>query len=507
MKRLPSESALCWAVCALIFAIQAATLNAAPDWIGDDYAAYIANAQSLLTGAPYPLAAYVPNLAVDSGPAAYPPGLPALLTLPIRWFGVDFTAIAVVNILVLTLAVRLIIAWMRPAIPLPTALAAGLLIGLSPFAIAFKGVVASEFLCLALIFAWLLLERRPGRLPKTAAALALAAALLTRLAAAPALLAPLLRRRPRWANLLIPLAAAALAWLILTSTVPDLLAHYRANINANTESVTGESGLKAMLALLPANLLTLPGRLAVLWSYAGQGAQPPLNLIADIVRKLATAALLLAGFAGLALRLRRGVTSAETFFLLSLAMLAVLPAIMAGPRLFLALSVLLIAYALEFADVTPRPQLARIATLATLFLASAISWTSIATTPPTQYTATEPRAQALYNYLRAVPRANEAVLAHRARAIAFFTGRSTTDWHQDHADDAFLAWAESQGATMLLLAVDDAPIRRIARGDTSIAALNAALDRFERNFLGADKARFTLLFGNDRFRLYGLPTP
>jgi hypothetical protein len=265
-----------------------------------------------------------------------------------------------------------------------------------------------------------------------------------------------------------------------------------------------------MVGQIMGNLASLPGRLSALWSYAGQGAQPALPLWLGLLRKAATLLLLGGGFVGLFLRLRQGARGAEVFFLLMLAALLVLPEIMAGPRLFLPLSVLIVGYVLDAAGAFRRPVPAQIVVLAVLLVGSGASWIAMARAPDNPYRATEPRAEALFHWLRAVPEPGEVVLARRARAVVFFTGHPASDWHQTKADAGFLAWADAKRATLLLTSIDQIEARQIVRragGIEDDASLSAALDTWEAQFFGAAQPRFERVFENTRFRVYRVPPP
>ncbi len=516
MKIRLSEPALFWMLAALVGLVQAFTINGAPDWFGDDYASYIHSAQALRGEGRYALSGYTANLAVDAGPAAYPPGLPLMLTLPMAFAGTDFNALCLLNAVAIGLFVRLFAAWLRPAVPLPIAAAAALLAGLSPFMLTYKNVVASELPCLALLFAWFLVDRRMISGERWTGAvlsgLLLGASVLTRLAVAPALLAgpvaeAIRRRRLSLPVLLVPVLAVAIAALGLRWASPELIRHYWANVGANAGG-----GLLpvALLKQLPGNLAALPGRISVLWSYAGQGVQPALPLWLDLPRKAATLLLLAGGLFGLVLQLRRQARAAEVFFLINLALLPLLPEIMAGPRLYLPLSVLLVGYALTAAGAWRQAWLAQGAVIAVLLVGSACSWIAIGRLPANPYTLDEPRAAAMLDWLRYVPARGEVVLTHRARAVVFFTERPATDWHQKSADTAFLTWAAARNAPLLLISIDQPEIRQIARqagGGTDEAGLNKALDAWEERFFGENRERVETAFRNTRFRIYRLPPP
>ena len=97
------------------------TLREGHDW-GDDFALYIAHARNLAEGKPYAATSYVYNPAfAEMSPPAYPPGYPVLLAPVYALFGLNFTAMKVLNILLFAAFVLLCPLGFRRQLP-PVAL-------------------------------------------------------------------------------------------------------------------------------------------------------------------------------------------------------------------------------------------------------------------------------------------------------------------------------------------------------------------------------------------------
>ena len=456
-------------IAALVVVAQAITLVPGHEWYADDYAAYIHNARALINGGSYALPGYVANLMVDAGPAAYPVGYPAMLAPVVALFGVDFKAILTYNLVFAGLCVVLFMLWLRPVTGEVVALAAGLLVGFSPFVTGFKPMVQSEFGCTALLFAWLLLDRsaaaRPSqRIWPVLAGLALGAMALTRLVMAPAIAAAGLAA-VSWHNrrlrldphrLLIPSIAVLLLIGGLLAFTPEIVTHYWINVTTNSQAETAgrSTGLSQVLLIIRDNILRLPGQISVVWSYGGIGAQIPLTGVADLERKAATVVLLIAGLAGFIHRLRRGPGAPEWFFLLQLCTLLPLPAMMTAPRLYIMHSLLLIYYAFVGVAALIGGRWSRWAVVAVLVAGSVPSWQHMAASRADPFSVTEPRAQEFLAWVRSATPPDAVLVARRARAVLFFTGRNAVDWHQPAADAGFQAWAQARRADYIVFSID-----------------------------------------------------
>ena len=518
----PNSLILRFSLLALAIVVwQIATLDAAPEWYSDDYAAYIPNALSLLHFTPYSLPKYLINPLVDAAQGTYPPGYPALLTVPLAIFGVNFTAIGVFNLLLLGVFLVLLMGESARQIgPWPAAFV-GVAVGVSPFVTEFKSQVQSEFAFMLLLWGTFALARdeRRGWL-----AVAMAATVLTRLvggALLPALpLAAWLRaRRVRLEPLLVSIFAGILIIAGIAAVSPRAVSTYWQGVGANaalqTQTATQSSGGLAAAALpdlIGRNIKELPGKISLIWSYGAQAATDrPAPLVNGL--KVATGLLLLAGCAGLVRAWRAGPGLPETFFVIELAGLLVLPAQMTGARIFLPLSVQVLIYAIFAAQALPRHRPRQMAVAAMLFLTAVPAGLNLATVlhqPVENYTATEPRAQAFFAWIRANTSPDDVILCRRTRALVMFTDRFASDYHQTNVDAGFFAWVAGMKAQYLAESIDQSDVAAIARADhlpRTDAGLNAALDIYETTFFGAMRDRFPVVYRSDRFRIYRILAP
>ena len=492
---------------------QIATLDAAPSWSSDDYAGYIPDTLALLHGGTYGLAKYILNPLVDAAPANYPVGFPLLLTLPVALFGVNWFAIAAYNLL---LYGGFLFVWMLYARPLVGPIAAGVIgiaLGVSPFTTGFKGQVQSEFAFMLLFAVTLLLaERRRGA--GVGLAIAMAAAVLTRLVGGvllPALpLAVWLRaRRLSWRPLLVAGLAGLLVLAGLLAVSPDLFARHLASVNTAIQGGgAAQSGgvLHALPGQILQNLRDLPGNISVFWSDGA--ALAPLWLALPL--KAATAVLLVFGFVGLTIRLFTNPGLTEIFFLLELAALLVLPRQMVGARLYLPLCALLLIYAFDAARALPTmpligAPLPSILVGVLLAFPITVNLRSVLAQPADPFTATEPRATAFLDWVRANTAPTDVILCRRTRALVMFTDRYASDYHLTPVDPAFFPWAASIRASTIVLYIDLSEVQALARAQNlppTIEGLNTALDRYEDRFFSTARGRFSLAFRSDRFRVY-----
>lgn len=518
--RLSSLTLRFFLLAAVMIAWQIATLDAAPDWYSDDYAAYIPNALSLLHFSPFSLPKYIVNPLVDSAPGTYPPGFPALLALPIGLFGVNFTAIAVFNLVLLG---GFLVAAMRESAraigPWPAAFL-GVIVGLSPFVVVLKTQVQSEFAFMLLLWVTFALARdeRRGWL-----ALGMAATILVRLvggALLPALPVAVWLRHRRWR--IEPVAVSAIAGVLVAVGMllasPQVVGIYVRLVGTNAATQTQTAlpagsmlSAQALPDLIVGNIKGLPGKISLLWSYGAQDATDrPASLV--LALRIATALILLAGFAGFIRAWRAGPSLMETFLVIELAGLLVLPAQMTGARIFLPLSVQLLFYALLAMPGLSAQLPRQIALGAVMLLVAVPTGLNLATTlrlPVENYSATEPRAQDFFAWIKANTSPDDVILCRRTRALVMFTDRYASDYHQAKVDDGFLPWAAGLKAKYLAVSIDQVDVTKIAQAHNlprTDAGLNTALDMYESEFFGPLRDRFPTVYRSERFRIYRIVT-
>jgi len=148
MNRKPAASRIEWVFFALVIIIIGlvyfATFYPDQNW-GDDFAQYLHQAENLAVGKDmadtgYIYSRYTPVL----GPRAYPPGFPLLLAPIYAIWGLNMTAFQVYLIVLQLIALILIYLLYRAEVSLPTALILLVMMGLSPYLIAFKRAIMSD---------------------------------------------------------------------------------------------------------------------------------------------------------------------------------------------------------------------------------------------------------------------------------------------------------------------------------------------------------------------------
>ena len=125
--------------------------------------------------------------------------------------------------------------------------------------------------------------------------------------------------------------------------------------------------------------------------------------------------------------------------------------------------------------------------------------------PVENYSATEPRAQAFFGWIKANTAPDDVILCRRTRALVMFTDRFVSDYHQTKVDSGFFPWAAGIKAGYLAVSIDQAEVAAIARAQhlpRTDAGLNSALDIYEGDFFGALRDRFPVVYRSDRFRVY-----
>jgi hypothetical protein len=530
MRRIPPYQAFL-ALALAITAFQLATLAPQIGWNGDDYVGYIADASALLHGGPYGLPGYVINPDMDIGIAAYPPVYPLLLSLPMAVFGANFAVLDAWTVMLFGAALFALMLYARPLTGTAGALAAGAAAGLGPFVYDWKNGVMSEFCFVLMLFLSLLAERRfaAGR-GGVATGLAMAAAVLTRavgLALWPALLlADAMRaRRLRGAALACVAGSVVVVVVGMLAVRADSFSQYLRLFTVNTElQVQGAAGaapiglahgavavsLGERLGLISGNLRQAPGNLSMAWSFGAQFDPALKSGAIGLAGKALTLLLLGLGTAGLVLRVRRGISLAETFFVIELAGLMVMPHTLITMRLFLPLSLMLIFYVFVAARALQlrlgwRLPLAQGVCFLLLAASASIGYAGLLPLPTEGFTADRPPAVAFFDWVKANTPPQALLVSRSPRALIYDTGRRAVDYHLDHVDADFLAWERSLHADDIVLNIDLAEVKALARArglPLTTAGLNQALDLYQGFFFGPYREKFPLVYANAWFRVY-----
>ena len=515
-----------WSVFGLMLVLHLATLDVHPILHGDDYIAYLANAQALLNHTTYGMPGFLMNTdyagGADLGQGAYPIGLP-LLVLPIVWWAAGSVPAALGGMAALNCA--LVAGFAGLMVRLAQLLAgrvagslAGLVAGLSPFLFDQGGFRSpSEPAFLVVFVLTLLADARlaeSGRRGDAAWVGALAAvATLMRVVGVlliPAvLLAEALRRRRIGATVLLAGGvAAALAVLGLVAMGQDyFIRNVAIFASPGHATVAVHEGMGPRLWQ---NLRALPGNLSVFWGY-GWGGTAPLTGVARLGLQLAGLAVLLAGGAGWLISLRRGGVAMAAFAVLQTAMLLVLPLAQQSPRYYLPVSVLLLLYVLIACDAAGRWRgvglvLAGLA----IGVPMAVNWPGVlaARVADQRYSILEPRMTELAAWVRSATPADRVLLSHRPRTLVMLTGRAASDFTESRADAGFAALVAATQARLLVQMID-APelVAQAAQSGAPIteASLNAQADAWEVRFFAP--AAPPMVFRNARFRVYTIAPP
>lgn len=499
-----------------------------PGLYSDDYAVYYSNAKSLVDGAQYAMPNYVINnhyaMGTDTGQGAYPPGLPLLWAGAMRLGYGDLGSLAAMNVIITGLLAASVIAYLwRPAGAV-AALAVGLHVGFSPsFDMQGNFRAPSEPLFLLLLVVTLFTDRwRQADRPYAAfgQAVAMLSMILARIPGIiiiPALgVAELLRRRRLDRRVVaITLFTGALAGLILLLLVGDYFSK-NAEIMAASASAAGPgampNGLSTRLICLfhvaLHNLTDLPGNLSSLWSWGMQQPSTPIPFLPAAQRRLLgliTEALALVGFIRACLS---GVTIAETFFVLQLAVLLTLEGEQSGPRYYMANSLLMLFYAAmsvrwlstKFPQPVTRAALLALLVLPPAYYAFAVT-SGVRQAGIDDFPITDAPSRQALAWLRANVGQNERLAAHRPRTFALFTGSAAADYHIKTLDDAFFSWASEAGIGYLVLYAvqpevrDRVPLARKNDPD----ALSAALNSYTEAVRAPSLDRSEIVFDNQRF--------
>ena len=130
-------------------------------WYWDD-PGYVLHARNLAEGRPYADTGYIPNPHNYIAPQAYPPGLPLLLHTVVAMFGVDPTALRVLNLLIHFLMLAVLARLIRDDLPLPHRCVLVGAVGLHPMFWDYLHRMMSDLPFVLLVFAALLFYRRAG---------------------------------------------------------------------------------------------------------------------------------------------------------------------------------------------------------------------------------------------------------------------------------------------------------------------------------------------------------
>lgn len=459
------------AFAALILAIGAfllATIRDGHDW-GADFAQYVQHARNLVEGRPYAATGYVYNPATAAtGPRAYPPLFPLLLTpvVAATWPELNLTAMKVECIAFLLVALVLIERTLR-AVARPWLRYATVgLIGFNPWIWDFKDQVLSDLPFLAFVYATLALAQhleRPDTRPRGAAVTAALVGLSAFLATATRtvgitlvaafVLAELLRERRITRVMVIASLVYAVGFVIQSRFLPP------------EASYTDQLRNDPLVVLR--NLDVYTRAFSVVW-HNGYWLTP---------RAVLTGLTIVLALVGWATRVRAGATILEVFLVPYLGIVLAWPSEQ-GTRFLLPILPLLFVYALVTLERVHRALPALL--VAAAVLSYGARYTTLDFGPLTNGVST-PSARELFAFLRTRTAPDDVIAFRKARAISLFTGRPAVVPHVA-PDDELAAYLRTVHARWVVDGLD------------------------EENRLGGIVARhpewFQLTFRNAEFRAY-----
>jgi lysylphosphatidylglycerol synthetase-like protein (DUF2156 family) len=499
-------------------------------WGGGDFASYVWNGQNLLAGRPLGEAPFIPNYETNTGVTVVPPVFPLALSAPIALFGSDLELLKVYNVCILlvflALAYRFAVA-NAPSIALPFLLA----LAASPQLWAMRDALMSEYLFLAFILAALLAwdrlyrvdsdESRPDWFWLALTSLCVCAAILTRvvgIALLPAVFCAGVwaeRRLSRKTITITLLAACAFAFLVLVIGIFEQYApsFEKAAVDGsqsmqNIEDSVGLGELAAQAVRdLPSRLRFMISQTSALWTQMITWDSDMAKGWPGQYQQLVTALLFLFGALGFLARSLQRLTLAEWFTAGYTAMMALVPAYLSAGRMYLPVAIMLVFYAFFFVEFATRrllqrpPVLASSALLLLILFSDALSFSAYAGSTSVDYRSSDAEAVEFFAEVRRIVPEDAVMVGYRPRGVAFFTDRTSTDYHHDSSAPAFWGWVEAIGAGYMYFDAADQHLDRFIEVSDDPAD---NVRRYARIFIGENEERFQLRFENERFLLYEL---
>jgi hypothetical protein len=506
------------------------TLGDGVGWGGGDFASYVWNARNLLEGRALGDAPFIPNYEANTGVTVVPPLFPLALAAPVALFGPDLHVLKLYNLGFLLAFFFLSFRYARTELR-GVAIFFLLALAASPQLWAMRDALLSEYLFLLLLMALLISWERlyhpvEGSLDNAGSRSAMvsilaAAAILTRVVGV--VLVPAVFLAGIWTERRLSLrtlaitasAAGAFAYLVLSIGIFE---QYTPSFSHAAMDDAGQSpigagqaqgladSLLATLQLIPERLRFAFGQVSVLWT---RGIQDDPGAAAGWpaqYQRAVTALLLVLGAAGFLARAIRRATLAEWLTLGYGSMMLLIPAYLSSGRMYLPVAVMLVFYAFYATAVLGRLLPGGIrwtppATLLCLILVSdALSFQAIDKQPLAQGSA-DPLAVEFFDAVRRTVPEDAVMIGYRPRGVAFFTNRTTTDYHQTSADADFWGRAARIGASYLYFDTADP---RTRQSGTAPDDPRQSLSRYAAEFMDDSGVRFDPVFENERFRLYKL---
>jgi hypothetical protein len=464
------------------------TLRQGHAW-GDDFSMYIHHAKNLAEGAPYGQTGYIYNPYIhlytsyqaQIGPQTYPPIVPLLLT-PIYYFwGMNLNAFKIGLILTFILALVVIAQAFKGYLSPPWLAALVFILGFNPFFWQFKDNIVSDLPFLFFIYLGLFLIHRAyesretrGKLDALLIALSIYLAYGTRsigLLLIPCLVMYDFIKNRKVTAFAIQVVCFAGVFILLQ----NLLLH-------SDSSYADHLGFG--IGIITHHLKEYPKALSEFWV---NGYNKPLRF-----GLFAFVSIL--SIAGYFLSLRRRIGCYEIFFAIYLAAILVLP-IYDGIRFLLPVIPLYLLYALVgIRGIFSGGERAGGLVFAALMAAIVITYLG-------QYTKLEfgpiregiikSEAQQFFEYVKGGTSKNDTFVFRKPRALALFTGRNASAWHQPADDQNLWDYFRKINATFLVLGPSG-----IEPGD----------QEYISRFIGRNGDRLEKTYSNMDFEVYRIKT-
>jgi 4-amino-4-deoxy-L-arabinose transferase-like glycosyltransferase len=463
-----------------------------PDHVwGDDYAQYINQAKLLTEGRSMLDTGYIySRYDAVIGPVAYPAGFPLLLAPVYAAFGLNIQAYLVYIIIWHLLALVFIYLLFLRRVSLPTVLLLILMMGLSPYVVAFKRLVMSDapFTLLCIAFLWWVdrlprESKTPWRDAGVAALIVLAAFLIRTVGFV--LIAAL------WMVDLLRYRRLTRFTLITTGISIVLVLLSRLIFGSSSDSYFDQFANYSLEHILATFQHYWVSMMNAFW------AGPSLRMGGLAFPYIWLAAIPLV-FIGFIAACRRQFSVIECFFVLYNLVILLWPSWQELRFLYPVLPLFLLYAALGFRDVVELVQrwlptrLIRLGVVGVVGLIGVIygvrSLETIQTEtryPEGPYT--QP-AQEMLDFIRAETPADAVIMFYKPRALALYTGRSAAAFPSQESPEVALAWLQETNARYIVVDLDD---------DPAYTTNERLLD-----FIAARPAAFTRLLENEGYLIF-----
>jgi hypothetical protein len=460
------------------------TIRSGHAW-GDDFSMYIYHAKNLAEGAPYGQTGYIYNpflhlhtaFQAQVGPQTYPPVVPLLLT-PIYYFwGLNLNAFKVELILIFILALAVMALAFKGYLPSTYLAALIIIIGFNPSFWQYKDNIVSDVPFLLFIYLSLFLIHRTyeswetrGKLNSLLVALSIYLGYGTRsigLLLIPSLLIYDFISHRKITGFAIQVVCITGGLILLQSLFLHSDSSYADHLGFN-------------IGFVAHHLLEYPKALSEFW----------LNGYSKLFRYALFGLVSAFAIAGYFHCLKRKIGCYEIFLAIYLAAMVVLP-VYGGIRFLVPIIPLYLLYALVGAkEIFKLKERAGELVLTGLMAAIVITYIgqySKEEFGPIRDGITKSEAQQFFDYVKAETDKNDTFVFRKPRALALFTGRKASTWHQAADDRELWNYFSKINARFLVLGP---------------AGLELEDQGYLRRFIDRQRDRLERVYTNPDFEVY-----